>query len=42
MILIEQRGDAFYLYVDGKLIRMAATEKELKKTIEKLKNGIHV
>jgi hypothetical protein len=49
--VIEHRGDAFYLYslvetnfggVAKRCVRMALTERELKKTIEKLKNGIHI
>ena len=42
MIVIEQHGDAFYLYLDGKLIRMATTEREIKKIVEQLKNGNHL
>jgi hypothetical protein len=49
--VIEQQGDAFYLYslvetnfggVAKNFVRMASTERELKKTIEKLKNGNHI
>ena len=49
--VIEQRGDAFYLYslvetnfggVAKNYIRMATTERELERTIEKLKNVNHI